>query len=143
MNYHDEIKAISSIKEKDELLPIDSAATLLGVSQQTLRLWEKSGKLLPSERTTGGHRRYLKSEIDRIRKQQMTQSQILIPNITAIKAEQWINQLFGAFDPLEPLNLTITNDHTNNQVIIEISSKDGLNETRKKFNLTGESRTSD
>lgn len=142
MNYHDEINAISSIKEKDELLPIDSAATLLGVSQQTLRLWEKSGKLLPSERTAGGHRRYLKSEIDRIRKQQMTQSQILIPNITAIRAEQWISQLFGAFDPLEPLNLTITNDHTNNQVIIEISSKDGLNETRKKFNL-GESRSGD
>ena len=37
---------------------IGIAAELKGVSSSTLRRWEKEGKLLPVERTMGGHRRY-------------------------------------------------------------------------------------
>src|SRR3990167_7423386 len=39
------------------LISIGKAAELLGVSVQTLRRWEREGKLLP-ERTSGRQRRY-------------------------------------------------------------------------------------
>jgi len=39
------------------MITIQQAATLLGVTTKTLRLWEKEGKLT-SFRTNGGHRRY-------------------------------------------------------------------------------------
>ena len=41
-----------------KLVPIQEAAQALGVSTQTLRRWEREGKLLPDERTAGGRRRY-------------------------------------------------------------------------------------
>lgn len=41
-----------------KLVPIKEAAAALGVSAQTLRRWEREGKLLPDERTAGGRRRY-------------------------------------------------------------------------------------
>ena len=39
-------------------LSIGEAAALLGVATSTLRRWEVEGRLLPSFRTPGGHRRY-------------------------------------------------------------------------------------
>jgi len=39
-------------------LTIQQAAELLGVSTQTVRRWEKTGKLPPANRTIGGQRRY-------------------------------------------------------------------------------------
>ncbi|MBS7351165.1 MAG: MerR family DNA-binding transcriptional regulator, partial [Comamonas sp.] len=41
-----------------KLVPIKEAAQALGVSTQTLRRWEREGKLLPDGRTAGGRRRY-------------------------------------------------------------------------------------
>jgi predicted site-specific integrase-resolvase len=41
-----------------KLVPIREAAEALGVSAQTLRRWEREGRLLPDERTAGGRRRY-------------------------------------------------------------------------------------
>lgn len=41
-----------------KLVPIQEAAEALGVSAQTLRRWEREGKLLPDERTAGWRRRY-------------------------------------------------------------------------------------
>ncbi len=41
-----------------KLVPIQDAADALGVSAQTLRRWEREGRLLPDERTAGGRRRY-------------------------------------------------------------------------------------
>ena len=43
-------------------LSISEAAKLKGVSTQTLRKWETSGKLIP-ERTPTGHRRYDLSQL--------------------------------------------------------------------------------
>jgi len=40
------------------LLPIGEMARSLGVAVVTLRRWERSGKLKPTLRTAGGHRRY-------------------------------------------------------------------------------------
>lgn len=42
---------------------ISSAAQYLGVGKSTLRRWETEGKLVP-KRTNGGHRRYMKSDLD-------------------------------------------------------------------------------
>lgn len=47
----------------DNLLSIEKAAELLGVSTGTLRRWEREGKLMPDERTAGNQRRYLLSSI--------------------------------------------------------------------------------
>jgi len=41
-----------------KMVSIHEAAEFLGVSAQTLRRWEREGKLLPDERTPGGRRRY-------------------------------------------------------------------------------------
>jgi len=40
------------------LVSISQAASMLGVSIQTLRLWDTAGTLRPEYRTPGGHRRY-------------------------------------------------------------------------------------
>ncbi|MFI5344660.1 MAG: IS607 family transposase [Chlamydiales bacterium] len=41
-----------------KFISIHEASMLLGVSPQTLRRWEKEGKDLPVQRTSGGQRRY-------------------------------------------------------------------------------------
>lgn len=47
-----------------EWYSIAEAASFLGVSQDTLRRWEKKGNLIP-RRTAGGHRRYAKKQLER------------------------------------------------------------------------------
>jgi len=42
----------------NNLVSIKEAAKALGVSVQTLRRWEKEGKVLPVQRTAGGQRRF-------------------------------------------------------------------------------------
>ncbi len=46
-----------------ELISISQAANILGISIDTLRRWDKSGKL-SSVKTKGGHRQYYKSQIE-------------------------------------------------------------------------------
>lgn len=41
-----------------KLVPIQDADDALGVSAQTLRRWEREGRLIADERTAGGRRRY-------------------------------------------------------------------------------------
>ena len=47
----------------DKLLSIKQASKLLGVSESTLRRWEREEKLIPDERTKGNQRRYRLSSI--------------------------------------------------------------------------------
>jgi len=49
----------------DKILSISEAAQYLGVFPLTLRNWENKG-LIKAFRTPGGHRRFRKSELDRI-----------------------------------------------------------------------------
>lgn len=49
----------------DKLLSISKTANILGVSYETLRNWDKGGKLKPIK-TAGGHRRYKESDINAI-----------------------------------------------------------------------------
>ena len=46
----------------NNLINISEAASLLGVDDTTLRRWDRAGKIKP-QRTMGGHRRYLKSDV--------------------------------------------------------------------------------
>lgn len=55
-------------KPTDRLIGLSEAAELLGVGTSTLRFWDTSGKV-PALRTTGGHRRYRLSDIERLQGQ--------------------------------------------------------------------------
>ena len=47
-----------------KILSISDAASILGVSDETLRNWEREGKLTPFH-TEGGHRRYYRADIEK------------------------------------------------------------------------------
>ena len=49
-----------------DLLPIGEAARLLGVSIETIRRWDRAGRL-PSTRTLGGQRRFARADVERAR----------------------------------------------------------------------------
>lgn len=51
----------------EELLTIGDASKLLGVAIETLRRWEKDGKI-KAQRTEGGHRRYRVADLLKIEK---------------------------------------------------------------------------
>ena len=48
---------------KDKLFSIGEASEYLGISIDTLRRWEKKGKIEPL-RSPGGHRYYKRNELD-------------------------------------------------------------------------------
>lgn len=47
-----------------KLLSIQKVSEILGVTKKTLRIWDNEGKL-PSIKTIGGHRKYLKNDINK------------------------------------------------------------------------------
>lgn len=53
------------VNEK-ELLTIREVSELLGVHQQTLRRWDEEGKLKAIRIGKSGHRKYRKSDIEKI-----------------------------------------------------------------------------
>jgi excisionase family DNA binding protein len=57
-------------EERDQLVPMREAARMLGVSQSTLRMWDREGTLVPT-RTLGGHRRYSYKELCAIQRHGM------------------------------------------------------------------------
>jgi len=46
----------------DKLLTIKQTSEILNVTQKTLRIWDKQGKLIPIK-TVGGHRRYKENDV--------------------------------------------------------------------------------
>lgn len=53
----------------NKFLTIGQAAKWLGVSPQTLRRWEREGRIKPAQRTSGGQRRYDLSAISHEKRQ--------------------------------------------------------------------------
>jgi putative resolvase len=51
-----------------KLLTIQEAASVMGVSAQTIRRWEREGKAIPSIRTKGGQRRFNTQDIPTMRR---------------------------------------------------------------------------
>src|SRR5258708_6483865 len=47
----------------EDLISISEAASILGISIDTLRRWDESGKLV-SVKTEGGHRKYYRSQLE-------------------------------------------------------------------------------
>lgn len=77
LDLHDEDKPVklkvsrpsgNSRKLARSLIPISKAAQILQVNPDTLRNWERQGRLIP-DRTTGGSRRYNLFELKEIQKQ--------------------------------------------------------------------------
>lgn len=50
-------------RQREQWLKLTDVAELLGVHPSTVRLWSDKG-ILPTHRTSGQHRRYIKSEIE-------------------------------------------------------------------------------
>lgn len=48
---------------EQELLPIGEAARILGVAVETVRRWDKAGKIA-SVRTLGGQRRFRRADVE-------------------------------------------------------------------------------
>ena len=53
------------VTEPSDLIPIGEAARMLAVNPDTLRRWEREGKL-KSSRTLGNQRRYSRAEIEQL-----------------------------------------------------------------------------
>ena len=121
--------------EATELLTIAKAARLLGVSQQTLRNWEKEGKISPERTSDGGHRRYRKEHIDGLRKAQMFDDPIILPNISSVELKAIVDNLLSPFLPDENITLTISKDHLNKKVLFSIDSADGLTGVVRSFKM--------
>lgn len=52
-----------------ELLSIGEAASLLGVSEMTLRRWDKAGRFRPHRHPINGYRVYRREDVLRLRQQ--------------------------------------------------------------------------
>ena len=58
----------------ERAISIGTAAAMLGVCVNTLRVWHVNGTLVPRFRTAGGHRRYDPADIARLRQDDRTQA---------------------------------------------------------------------
>lgn len=128
-------EAVLEEQEQEELLTIEEAAALLGVSKQTLRNWEKEKKFIPSGRTAGNHRRYTQSQVNAMRGKQMNTNDILLHGFQVAKLRDLVDRLLGNFEPDEMVNITIKQDHIERTVEITIDSKDGMSCISKTFKM--------
>ncbi len=55
--------------EEDQVLTIKAAAEVLDVSEQTLRRWDKAGKLSARRHPMNGYRLYVRREVLELRRQ--------------------------------------------------------------------------
>ncbi len=61
---------------QEELLTIKKAAELLGVSEQTLRRWDKLGKLRATRHPMNGYRMYSRDKLVKLRKQMLAEARM-------------------------------------------------------------------
>ncbi len=120
--------------DPSRLLTIDQAAERLGISQQTLRNWEKDGKV-KCVRTTGGHRRYGEDQINNLRRKQVSMAEIILPMVTPQKLRALGEMLLSSFKEDEKVTLSISQSSVDNKVRILIDSEDGLTTMVKTFSV--------
>ena len=109
---------------EEALLTVDHAAVQLGVSPQTIRNWEKQGKLIPDHRTEGKHRRYSQSQITELKKKQ-NDFEIFV-RIKPSNLLLAMQQVLSNFNPEECISVSILNDPIKNKVHFTLDSEDGL-----------------
>ena len=71
----------------DSMLSIKEASEFLGVSMDTLRRWERTGKIT-SFRTEGGHRRYEKKDLIKFKKDDSVEPRITIAYCRVSSSDQ-------------------------------------------------------
>ncbi len=123
--------------EPAKMLTIDQAAERLGVSKQTLRNWERDGKIVCT-RTTGGqngHRRYREDHINDLRRKQASMAEIILPGVTPAKLRLLGEMLLASFGNDDKVNLSISQGAVDNKVRIVIDSEDGLTTMVKTFSM--------
>ena len=62
-------RPMATAAANDELLTIKAAAEMLGVSQQTLRRWDRSGKLPARRHPINGYRLYSREKVQNLKRQ--------------------------------------------------------------------------
>src|SRR6266702_8194402 len=61
--------AIMKVLTQRDWLQVRDAATLLGVSEKTLRNWDKAGKLRPIRHPINGYRIYSAAELQKLKRE--------------------------------------------------------------------------
>lgn len=120
--------------EPAKMLTIDQAAERLGISKQTLRNWERDGKVVCS-RTEGGHRRYSEDHVNELRRKQAATMEIILPMVTPMKLRALGEMLLASFGPEDKINLSISQGVVDGKVRIVIDSEDGLTTVVKTFSV--------
>lgn len=124
--------------DQNKLVKINEAAKILGVTKQTLRNWEKAGRL-KSTKTMGGHRRYSIGDLNEVRKLQMANEQILLHKVTLEYLQKNVlAHLAAGFKTDEEINITITKDDLMEKVRIVVESADGLRSNTYSFRMDRE-----
>lgn len=125
---------LPEVKVTDELIGIDAAAKMLGVSSQTLRNWELQGRL-KAHHTKKGHRRYTRNQITSFRKQQIGQKEFVFASVTPNEVLKKIQDFFKNFKPDEKINIIFFQDTVLGKVRITLDSDDGLTTVSRTFNM--------
>ncbi len=115
------------------LLTVDQVAVQLGVSPQTVRNWETQGKLVPSCRTGGGHRRYSQKQVTALKKNQEEFEIYLRTNPSRLLSG--LQQVMTNFRPDEQISVTIRYDKLSNKVLFTLDSEDGLQTYTKALKM--------
>ena len=84
-----------------DLLRLSEAASLLSVGDTTLKRWTEEGRI-PCERTLGGHRRFRRQEVLRLRSQLLGERPAPAPVTAPTDSREWLDV---PGDPTEPTAL--------------------------------------
>ena len=118
---------------EEPLLTVDQVAEQLGVSSQTVRNWESSGKLVPDHRTEGGHRRYHQKQITDVKKSHKEFELFL--KIQPSQLLSTLEQVLSNFQEDENICVSIRHDGFNRKVHFTLDSEDGLCTLTKTFRM--------
>jgi DNA-binding transcriptional MerR regulator len=124
----------SLLEEPDALLAIGEVAFRLGVSEQTIRNWEQTGKLVP-QRTEKGHRRYSSKDVDNIKKKMLANQEYILHDMCVAKLKDTLDMLFSAFEPEDLVNITVRVDDLERHVKIVVDSTDSMSSISKTFKM--------
>lgn len=118
----------------DRLLTIEETKNLLNVSKSTLQRWDREGRLI-AQRTEGGHRRYLQSEIEALmgKREKMAKADNEIVVATYSRCSTQDQKQHGDLDRQSSRNFEYCTKkgYKVGYIIKDIGS--GLNDKRKGF----------
>lgn len=115
----------------DRLYSISKTAKILDVTPKTLRLWDKDGKLVPVL-TSGGHRRYRESDINKMMGfESVEQKRSICATYARVSSQKQKES-----GDLERQSQRLSEYCANNNLYVEYIIKDcgsGLNDSRSGF----------